>query len=64
VLDETCSPLDEEGRELFVQCLERVAERFATVLVITHVESLKDRFPFRYEVSKNGQGSTVNLVAA
>ena len=64
VLDETCSPLDEEGRELFVQCLERVTERFATVLVITHVESLKDRFPFRYEVSKNGQGSTVNLVAA
>ncbi len=64
VLDEAAAPLDEEGRALFVECLERVAERFATVLVITHVDSLKDCFPFRYEISKNGTGSMVNLVAA
>jgi len=64
VLDETCAPLDAQGRALFVECLARVAERFATVLCTTHCDDLKDAFPYRYEVSKNGQGSTVNLVAA
>ncbi len=64
VLDEAAAPLDADGRALFVSCLERVAERFATVLVITHVAELKEAFPFRYEVSKNGHGSMVSLVAA
>jgi exonuclease SbcC len=64
VLDETCAPLDAQGRALFVDCLERISDRFATVLVVTHVEELKELFPYRYEVSKNGQGSMVNLVAA
>jgi exonuclease SbcC len=64
VLDETCAPLDAQGRALFVDCLGRISDRFATVLVVTHVDELKELFPYRYEVSKNGQGSTVNLVAA
>jgi len=64
VLDETCAPLDAQGRALFVDCLGRISDRFATVLVVTHVEELKELFPYRFEVSKNGQGSTVNLVAA
>jgi exonuclease SbcC len=64
VLDETCAPLDSQGRALFVDCLGRISDRFATVLVVTHVDELKELFPYRYEVSKNGQGSTVNLVAA
>jgi len=64
VLDETCAPLDAQGRALFVDCLGRISDRFATVLVVTHVDELKELFPYRFEVSKNGQGSTVNLVAA
>jgi exonuclease SbcC len=64
VLDETCAPLDAQGRALFVECLQKVAERFATILVITHVEELKDLFPFRFDVTKSAEGSRVNLVAA
>ncbi len=63
VLDETAAPLDVQGRALFVECLQKVAERFATILVITHVEELKDLFPFRFEVSKNAEGSSVEMVA-
>jgi len=64
VLDETAAPLDAQGRALFVDCLSKVADRFATILCITHVEELKDLFPFRFEVTKNAEGSRVNLVAA
>jgi exonuclease SbcC len=64
VLDETCAPLDAQGRALFVESLQKIADHFATILVITHVEELKDLFPFRFEVTKNAGGSRVNLVAA
>jgi exonuclease SbcC len=64
VLDETCAPLDAQGRALFVECLQKVAERFATILVITHVEELKDLFPFRFEISKTAEGSRVEVIAA
>ena len=63
VLDETAAPLDAHGRALFVDCLQRVAERFATILVITHVEELKDLFPFRFEISKTATGSEIRPVA-
>jgi len=63
ILDETAAPLDAHGRGLFVECLSRVADRFATILCITHVEELKDLFPHRFEVSKDANGSHVNLVA-
>ena len=43
---------------------QAVADRFATILCITHVEELKDLFPFRFEVSKTAEGSRVNLIAA
>jgi len=64
VLDETCAPLDAQGRALFVESLQKIADHFATILVITHVEELKDLFPFRFDVTKNAEGSRVNLVAA
>jgi len=64
VLDEAAAPLDAQGRALFVDCLSKVADRFATILCITHVEELKDLFPFRFEVTKTAEGSRVNLVAA
>ena len=64
VLDETCAPLDTQGQDMFVESLGRIADQFATVLVITHVEALKDRFPYRFEVSKNGDGSQVEMIAA
>jgi exonuclease SbcC len=64
VLDETAAPLDAQGRAQFVDCLSKVADRFATILCITHVEELKELFPFRFEVTKNGEGSRVNLIAA
>lgn len=64
VLDETCAPLDAHGRALFVDCLQRVAERFATILVVTHVDDLKDLFPYRFDVTKGPDGSRVEVVAA
>jgi len=62
VMDETAAPLDADGRRLFVQCLGRVAERFACVLCISHVEELKDLFPAQIAVSKGDGGSRLEVL--
>jgi exonuclease SbcC len=62
VMDETAAPLDADGRRLFVGCLGRVAQRFATVLCISHVEEIKDLFPARLEVSRGAEGSRVEVM--
>jgi len=61
VLDETCAPLDAQGRALFVDCLQRVAERFATILVVSHVPELQDAFPVCLQVTKDQQGSHIEV---
>ena len=63
VLDETCAPLDDDGRAMFVDCLSRAAERFATVLVITHVPELKELFPVCLQITKDHAGSHVEVVS-
>jgi exonuclease SbcC len=38
-----------------------VQDDFAKVLVITHLDELKDAFPTRIEVEKTDEGSVVNV---
>jgi len=64
VLDEICAPLDAEGRMLFVQCVEKIEDRFGCVLVITHVKELEDLFPWRIAVTKGTDGSHAEVTAA
>ncbi|MBS1223816.1 MAG: exonuclease SbcC, partial [Proteobacteria bacterium] len=35
---------------------------FAKILVITHIDELKDAFPNRIEVEKTERGSAVNVI--
>jgi exonuclease SbcC len=62
VIDEGMGALDAEGRERFVEAITSVQHDFKRILVITHLEDLKDRFPARIEVTKTSVGSTWELV--
>jgi exonuclease SbcC len=62
VIDEGFASQDEAGRQRLVEVINLVKEDFAKILVITHVESLKDAFPSRIEVEKGPRGSTVRIV--
>jgi exonuclease SbcC len=53
VIDEGFGSQDMEGRGRMIDALQRVADEFALVLVVTHVEDLKDAFSDRIEVSKH-----------
>jgi len=62
VIDEGFGSQDAEGRQRLVEAINMVRPDFAKVLVITHLEELKDHFPTRIEVDKTPKGSTLRLV--
>jgi len=62
VIDEGFGTQDAKGREGLVQALQAVQDRFALILVITHIEELKEQFPQRIEVYKTPAGSRVSIV--
>ncbi len=62
VIDEGFGSQDEQGRQRLVQSIRTVQDDFARVLVITHLDELKDAFPARIEVEKGERGSVVRVV--
>ncbi|MDQ3808970.1 MAG: SMC family ATPase, partial [Chloroflexota bacterium] len=61
VIDEGFGSQDQEGRERIVEAIQAIQSEFEKILVITHLEDLRDRFPVRIEVTKTTRGSTFAL---
>ncbi|WP_299026868.1 SMC family ATPase [uncultured Thermanaerothrix sp.] len=61
VIDEGFGSQDAEGRQRLVEALSLVRNDFAKILVITHLDELKDAFPARLEVEKTPSGSQIRL---
>ena len=62
VIDEGFGSQDAEGRQRLVEAINLVQDDFAKILVITHLEELKDAFPTRIEVEKTPRGSQVKVI--
>jgi exonuclease SbcC len=62
VIDEGFGSQDAEGRQRLVEAINLVRPDFAKILVITHIEELKDAFPTRVEVEKTERGSMVKVI--
>jgi exonuclease SbcC len=62
VIDEGFGSQDAQGRQRLVESINAVRSDFAKILVITHLEELKDVFPTRIEVEKTERGSTVRVI--
>lgn len=60
-LDEGFGTQDEEGRMRLVEAINAVKERFQMILVITHIEELREAFPVHIEVTKTSEGSRVAI---
>ena len=58
-LDEGFGTQDDEGRARLVEAITAVQDRFDLILVITHIEELRDSFPVHLLVSKTEAGSRV-----
>lgn len=62
VIDEGFGSQDTDGRQRLVEAINLVRSDFAKILVITHLEELKDSFPARIEVTKTQHGSQVQVL--
>jgi len=61
VIDEGFGTQDAEGRQRLVEAINSIQDDFARILVITHIEELKDVFPVHIEVVKTDAGSRFSL---
>ena len=61
-IDEGFGTQDSAGRDKLVETINAIAGDFQRILVITHIDELKDLFPVRIEVTKTAEGSKVEVV--
>jgi DNA repair protein SbcC/Rad50 len=61
VIDEGFGVLDASGRERMIEAISSVQDAFKRIIVITHIDELKERFPATIEVRKTAQGSRWEL---
>jgi exonuclease SbcC len=61
-IDEGFGTQDAAGRERLISAIQSVQNDFDRILVITHLDELRDAFPARIEVTKTAAGSQVRVV--
>ena len=63
-LDEGFGTQDSIGREKILDTISAISDQFEKIIVITHLDDLKDAFPTRIEVTKDHEGSTYSITSA
>jgi exonuclease SbcC len=61
IVDEGFGALDASGREHLVEAINAAQKDFSRILVVTHIDELKDAFPTRIEITKGPNGSDITL---
>jgi exonuclease SbcC len=61
VIDEGFGGLDKLGRESLIEAINAVRKDFSKILVVSHLAEIKDAFPARIEVTKDEEGSHLEL---
>ncbi|MCA9973376.1 MAG: SMC family ATPase, partial [Anaerolineales bacterium] len=62
VIDEGFGSQDPNGRQRLVEAINTIQDDFARILVITHIDALRDAFPARIEIAKGLAGSTITVL--
>ena len=62
VIDEGFGSQDADGRQRLIEAINLVRPEFERILVITHLEEMKDAFPARIEVEKTPRGSQLRVM--
>ncbi len=61
IIDEGFGTQDSSGMEKLKEAINSIQNDFQKVLVITHMDDLKDAFPTRIEVVKTAEGSSITV---
>jgi len=61
IIDEGFGTQDSTGIEKLKEAINSIQDDFDKILVITHIEELRDAFPTRIDVVKTAEGSTISV---
>lgn len=61
-IDEGFGTQDSQGRERLVEAIQSIQNEFELIVVITHIDELKDAFPARIDVTKAMNGSLARII--
>jgi len=61
IIDEGFGTQDSSGIEKLKEAINSIQEDFDKILVVTHIEELRDAFPTRIDVIKTAEGSTLEV---
>jgi exonuclease SbcC len=61
IMDEGFGTQDRSGMEKLIEAINSIQDDFERIIVITHLEELKDAFPVRINVTKTEQGSMIEV---
>tara|TARA_B100000686_G_C16793188_1_gene980260 strand:+ start:573 stop:3662 length:3090 start_codon:yes stop_codon:yes gene_type:complete len=61
-IDEGFGSQDNTGQERLREAIQSIQDDFEKIIVITHLEQIKEAFPVRIEVTKTTMGSTFEII--
>jgi exonuclease SbcC len=61
IIDEGFGTQDASGLEKLKEAITSIQDDFKMILVITHIEDLRDSFPTRIGVTKTAEGSVIDV---
>jgi DNA repair protein SbcC/Rad50 len=61
VIDEGFGSQDDMGRERLVEAINVIRQDFDLILIVTHIDELRDQFPVHIEIRKQPTGSVISV---
>ena len=61
-IDEGFGSQDEEGLGLIMDNIYKIQEEFAKIIVVSHLQEMKEQFPVQFIVEKKRSGSMISVV--
>jgi len=61
IIDEGFGTQDNTGLEKLIEAINSIQDDFDKILVITHIDELRDAFPTRIDVTKTANGSSISV---
>lgn len=62
IIDEGFGSQDDDGLSNIMDCLHRIQDDFAKIIIVSHLPGMKEQFPVHFMVEKGPSGSTVRIL--
>ncbi len=62
IIDEGFGSQDDEGLSNIMDCIHKIQDDFSLIIIVSHLNTMKDQFPVHFVVEKRAQASKINVI--